>query len=1831
MRFAAPRSPSPSPSRSRRYRPRSTFGVPSDSSEAEEEGSDSDGATSSSGESVGYAEYEPLKSRRQKTPSEKWLMEDTLAAVRRRLNHVDPYEEWEKETRQEAFRVARHKHAQDSLQQIQARSERRVEEEKRQAAMHEQQLKEVQAQLAAMNLLKKREEDDLRAQWKERDRQLWTRIDAVIKIEEDRLRVKQEAERKKREEEESVKREAEEKKRQEEEKKRLEEEEKRKQKEKEEEEKRKQLDTEREREERDRAEAQERNTLGFTTAIEDWKRARETLKSLKAGPMKIVKADKALKSLWSAGRRAITPKVGQLTNDASEIMRISREIVGILRPPQSHPQPVYLALLSSLSKAILLQAETEVTAEKKSAIPLAQVATNLLIALDGFADIFWAKLCQRAGGWPVPVVVPAKDTDNVLFTEDSRRKALGYRDTEEGLADYTSRVSGLMRVYFHILTVPVDQPLDPIMRLPRYWTFFSRMLKDPQLLESAVAPQVLFTALDVGGLLAREVWGQQWIRLIALLYEGVTVGYHDLEGRLIGGSSPEGIAARMRVQLESVRSWSAQCQSDSRLRVGLHMSLPISLPEARRDRTVTRDTLSGPRRAAGSFAFSPQSNSCSERSTHTCTLYTTISIAQPPSLITLNAIHVTMAAGSNSHKHSGSVSQAQNHKAQLANAYNELGKELSSQKIRVVGNYTLGKVIGEGTYGKVRMGTHRLTGSRVAIKQIPKAMSASLTREIHHHRQLHHPHVTQLYEVIATESSIWLVTELCSGGELFDYLAEKGRLTEDETRVLFGQLCLAVAYVHEKGIVHRDLKLENVLLDERCRVKLGDFGFTREFEKGSLLETFCGTTGYAAPEMLLAKKYLGPEVDVWSLGVILYTLLTGMLPFDDDDDGVMREKVIKGVYEDPEWLSDDSRNLLSNVLQVDPTKRLTIAQILTHAWFTIPKSVPNRDSVQSTSPTISRPSSPAQLHITTNIVPQPPSASTASDATFHSASSEFPSSAPTTPDGSQFASQITLRKLTARSTASSSSVLEEEDEHPDRTPDTTPSRPSIARTDSNSKVPPAYPTLGLDTGQIVHSVLTDACDATGALWWMMKRRAERKALEDGTKEPPAEQSIPVPAESKTPAEQPTEKRPDSRRDKSHGRSSQHRSHTEEGQSSSIGRNRDTRPPIPPALMPAQSAPELQFIPATPTVPNIKRPATPPRAGSPQNPLLSPTPSIAESLAKSSPSTPSSSKDKDQGSKGRKNRAGSVSIMQRATTALEAAGLVRKKSAEAVREEKERREREEKEKEKQKNASSEEPRSSHGSSKLIKTPPMRAVKDGALSSTPPPTELNGSQGQPGSPWILAGKQSPPPDTGSPADTLTSLPHIPSRGSKVGSGHRNRASLLSTFQRWFREDPKGKRKEDPAVHTLTQTSSLNSAGSSPVSVRHRGTVKGRSAGRGKNTGGRGKTSQRAKRASVSSRRSSSVNSRRSSTSMQYGNVLESPPYSASVSRQRSDPSRRSFGSHTPNSEREEYMSRPSSIHSFINHPRHRKSPSASSAGSMYVGRTASPLPKNHRRAGSGSSTRVVRQIQMTPSGSGKASHLRSNSASSAHSLQSSRPGSLYDLSETDSRRNSSPHKAMLRRSLDETPRRGHSPATFVAQKRQTPFSNPNGSGYLNSLGRSSWKKSWGLEPPGWQTRTAHPAVEVLAIYPPEVPGIRDVFSGRQSLSMGDESDWVDEEEESPAYVGGLGQMPSSASSAVTTFAQAETPLLTPPPRSAPPRTGPGGSSSTAKRSAPTIGSLSVGNVGSRAGRGKANRSPAGRSSPLPSETGFEAGGRRQLPNGRAGPAFRGIMEEDEGEEE
>lgn len=754
--------------------------------------------------------------------------------------------------------------------------------------------------------------------------------------------------------------------------------------------------------------------------------------------------------------------------------------------------------------------------------------------------------------------------------------------------------------------------------------------------------------------------------------------------------------------------------------------------------------------------------------------------------------------------------------------------------------------------------------------------------------------------------------------------------------------------------------------------------------------------------------------------------------------------------------------------------------------------------------------------------------------------------------------------------------------------------------------------LGLDTGQIVHSVLSDACDATGALWWMLKRKTERRLAEEGVK--PSSVDIVI-------VESLKQVKLDDVKHAGH----EERSKDKDG-SERRSRDTPTRSPIPTALTQGVSTPELQLIPPTPISATTARPKTPPRTKSP-NALLSPTPSMADISIRSGPSTPSSSmrdKDKDQGSKGRKTRSGSVSIMQRATTALEAAGLVRKKSAEGVRDSGDKRP-----------ANTEESRGSHGSSssRLLKSPPLKP-KDSGLPTTPPAStsSFNNVQAETGSPWVMAGNRSSPPPNGtdSPRDTLSALPNI--TGNKGFGGHRNRASLLSAFRLFFREDTKGKRKEEtlPDSPSVPYPRPLNSAGSAtPGPGRGRGAVKRRGSGtRGKTTIGRNtNTNNRSKRLSASSRRSSSANSKRSSAQSMQFPTFDSPGYTKAT-RRRSDASRRSFGSHTPNSELDELISRPSSVQSFMGH-RHRKSPSASSAGSM-LPRTASPLPKYHRRGGSGSSTRVVRQVHAS-------SHLRSNSASSVHSLTSSRPASIYEVSENEHRRNSSPIRPLGRWSIDDnqTPRRTHGQTAFVARKRETPFAHPSSSnsGYLSSMGRSSWKKSWGQEPPGWQTRASYSAIEVLDISPAAEgapQGIRDVFSGRTSLTIGDESDWVDEDDDGPGFVGGLGQMPSHASSSMVTQATytaplvqrvPEVPMLSPAPRGHVGRAG-------GKRG----NAAGLGNVSGRT-RGKGGRSPMGRTSPVP-ESSFEQAeqqrsGRRQLPASRSGPAT--IQEDDEGEEE
>ncbi|XP_031656634.1 MAP/microtubule affinity-regulating kinase 3 isoform X7 [Oncorhynchus kisutch] len=255
-----------------------------------------------------------------------------------------------------------------------------------------------------------------------------------------------------------------------------------------------------------------------------------------------------------------------------------------------------------------------------------------------------------------------------------------------------------------------------------------------------------------------------------------------------------------------------------------------------------------------------------------------------------------------------------------------------------VGNYRLLKTIGKGNFAKVKLARHILTGREVAIKIIDKTQLnptslQKLFREVRIMKILNHPNIVKLFEVIETEKTLYLVMEYASGGEVFDYLVAHGRMKEKEARAKFRQIVSAVQYCHQKKIVHRDLKAENLLLDADMNIKIADFGFSNEFTMGSKLDTFCGSPPYAAPELFQGKKYDGPEVDVWSLGVILYTLVSGSLPFDGQNLKELRERVVRGKYRIPFYMSTDCENLLKRFLVLNPSKRGTLEQIMKDRWI----------------------------------------------------------------------------------------------------------------------------------------------------------------------------------------------------------------------------------------------------------------------------------------------------------------------------------------------------------------------------------------------------------------------------------------------------------------------------------------------------------------------------------------------------------------------------------------------------------------------------------------------------------------------------------------------------------------------------------------------------------------------------------------------------------------------------------------------------------------------------------------------------------------------------------
>jgi len=282
----------------------------------------------------------------------------------------------------------------------------------------------------------------------------------------------------------------------------------------------------------------------------------------------------------------------------------------------------------------------------------------------------------------------------------------------------------------------------------------------------------------------------------------------------------------------------------------------------------------------------------------------------------------------------------------------EMGQDQSSEKKKftpvieippgaeVIGNYLVENVLGKGSFAEVKLGKNLKTGEKVALKFIQKQNLNKGKRRVHLQREIRflklisHPHISLLFDVIEQEEAYVLIMEHVGGGELLDFIrnSPQHRIAEKESRKMFRQIISAVDYCHQNNLIHRDIKPENVLLDEHKDVKIIDFGFSREFTADMQLDSFIGSPHYAAPELLQGIKYTGAEVDIWSLGILLYVMVCGKQPFKHPDMKVLYAKITKGVFEYPDFLSESCKDLISAILQVDPKKRLTMEQIKNHPW-----------------------------------------------------------------------------------------------------------------------------------------------------------------------------------------------------------------------------------------------------------------------------------------------------------------------------------------------------------------------------------------------------------------------------------------------------------------------------------------------------------------------------------------------------------------------------------------------------------------------------------------------------------------------------------------------------------------------------------------------------------------------------------------------------------------------------------------------------------------------------------------------------------------------------------
>ncbi|KAM8975815.1 NUAK family SNF1-like kinase 2 [Pelodytes ibericus] len=250
--------------------------------------------------------------------------------------------------------------------------------------------------------------------------------------------------------------------------------------------------------------------------------------------------------------------------------------------------------------------------------------------------------------------------------------------------------------------------------------------------------------------------------------------------------------------------------------------------------------------------------------------------------------------------------------------------------------YEFLETLGKGTYGRVKRARDN-QGKEVAIKSIRKDRikdeqdMIQIRRETEIMSSLCHPHIISIYEVFENNSKIVIVMEYASQGDLYDYISERQKLSEQEARRFFRQIVSAVQYCHMNGIVHRDLKLENILLDENKNVKIADFGLSNIYQSDSYLQTYCGSPLYASPEIVNGRPYIGPEVDSWSLGVLLYILVHGSMPFDGQDYKKLVTQISCGAYKEPSHRSD-ACGLIRWLLMVNPERRATLSDVASHWW-----------------------------------------------------------------------------------------------------------------------------------------------------------------------------------------------------------------------------------------------------------------------------------------------------------------------------------------------------------------------------------------------------------------------------------------------------------------------------------------------------------------------------------------------------------------------------------------------------------------------------------------------------------------------------------------------------------------------------------------------------------------------------------------------------------------------------------------------------------------------------------------------------------------------------------